>query len=359
MLAGKKKKMVVGALLAIAALWGIHYFTVTRFTKLTPLMVAARAGYAPMVESELRRGANPDRVWNDGSFRIHGTARTGVTPLLFSLEQAGPGVASHAPVVKLLLAAGADPCATDNLGATPLLMAVEKGDVEAVRALWEGGPAPCVRARSREALQVGYLRLSQGPDDDANWTLIEYLIDDVAQPGDADHPGFLVASALPGAHAALERLIARGVKADGQSLFFAAVQGKADLIPWLVEHGANVNEPVPEINDETGPPLVRAAANPDPASMRALLDAGADVDAVDVAGRTALTRLVCETSCTRRPHPFCEKQLDAARLLLERGAHRTGKDRFGHDLAACLRDRPADPYRPDFEALLGTPASAN
>ena len=355
----KKSKAVVAGLVVFLAAWATHYYTVTRFTKVTSLMSAARAGDAAGVERELRRGADPNRVWNEGGFRIHGTSRTGVTPLLFALESGGPGDSSHASVVKALLAAGADPCAIDSWQSSALMMAINTRDLEAARALWESERAGCLKAYSARAVQEAYRALSASPEDPDNWKLAEYLIDHVAQPGEADHPGALVAATDPAARFALERLIARGVKADGESLILASIYGKADLIPWLVEHGADINASVRGYSDEdTGPPLVRAAENPNASGVAALIDAGADVNAVDAAGRSALMRMLCHSSCTTRPNPLCEAQLETARLLLARGARRDGTGRSGQSVAGCVSGRRIDPYRADLQTLLGVPAPA-
>jgi hypothetical protein len=182
--------------------------------------------------------------------------------------------------------------------------------------------------------------------------MMEFLIDHVAQRGE----GLLLASPQPAARVALERLLARGVKADGESLLLASIHGKPELIPWLVAHGADVNAPIAGFAfDDTGPPLARAAANPNVDGIRALIDAGAVVDAADIAGRTAVSMLVCESGCGRRPNALCESQLAALRLLLGRGARRAGVSRTGRDLDSCLRDRRWDPYIGDFETLLGAP----
>jgi ankyrin repeat protein len=261
--------------------------------------------------------------------------------------------------VKPLLTAGANPCAMDNRHGSALLMAVNRRDVEAARTLWEFDRAGCLKVHSTAAVLEGYRALSYGPEDPDNWRLVEFLIDRVAQPGEADHPSALVAAEHPGAKGALDRLLARGVKADGESLMLASVYGKAELIPWLVEHGADVNSPFNGfLAEDRGPPLVRAAANPNAGGIAALIDVGADVNAVDAAGRTALSRVICESSCTTRPNPICEAQVETVRLLLASGARRAGTGRFGKGIAACVSDRRTDPYRADLEALLGVSAAA-
>ena len=354
----RRKWILAGLIALVACAWLTYYLTVTRFTKMTLLMMAARSGDVATVERELRSGADPNRVWNEGGFRIHGSPHTGVTPLLFALETRGAGGFSRAPVVKLLLAAGGEVCVTDSRNGAALLIAVQMRDLEIVRALWEHDREGCLKVLSASAVLTGYHALANSPEDTDTWRLVEFLIDRVAQPGEADHPGALIASPQPAAIGALERLIARGVKADGESLFLASIYNKAELIPWLVEHGADVNASFAGfLAEDFGPPLVRAARNPNVAGIRALIDAGADVNAADAAGRTALSSLVCESSCTTRPNPFCEAQVESLQLLLARGARRAGTSRFGDDIDWCLSKRPADAYRADLEALLGEPTA--
>ena len=231
-----------------------------------------------------------------------------------------------------------------------------------VRALLEHDRAGCLKALSANAVSSGYNALGTSPEEPDTWRLVEFLIDHVAQPGEAAIPGALIASPQqPAAIHALERLIARGVKADGHSLVVASIYDKAELIPWLVEHGADVNAPIAgNLDEDFGPPLVRAAMNPNAAGIRALVDSGANVNAVDAAGRTALSALVCESSCNSRQNPRCEAQIESVRLLLDRGARRAGTSRFGRDITWCLSDRyrPTDPYRKELEALLGEPVAA-
>lgn len=350
-----RKRLLILSVIVMTALcgWAARYYIVTRFTRLTPLMAAAQAGDTGTVERELREGADPNRVWNEAGIRVHGSARKNVTPLLFALESAGPGPASRGSVVTLLMNAGADPCLGDGSNESPLLIAVQKHDVDTARALWQGDRAGCLKAHSAAAMSAGYTELGYAPDDAAASAMVEFLIDHVAQPGEADHPGALVASPNPAALVQLERLAARGVKADGESLVLASVYNKPGLIPWLVAHGADVNAPVSGfLREDSGPPLVRAAVNPNVEGLRALIDAGADVNAADTIGRTAVSTLVCESSCTTRPNPLCEAQVATLKLLLARGARRAGVSRLGRNIDSCLHDRPTDPYLGELEALL-------
>jgi ankyrin repeat protein len=346
-----KRPVILGTVILVCA--SVYYLAVARFREITPLMAAARAGDAELVVRELESGADPNRAWNEG-FRIHGTPRSGVTPLLFALESYAPVSASRAQVVRELLKAGADPCVAERGVGSALVMAVNTGDVDVVRPIWEHDRAGCLTASSAAAVQSAYSELSLSPEDPKAWALVEYVVDHVAQPGDADHPSLLITATGSGSKASLDRLFARGVKADGRSLVTASIQGRAELIPWLVEHGADVNAVVTDDPGEAAPPLVLAAAHPNENGFRALLDAGADANARDDSGQTALSRLACDFSCTTRPNPICESQLASIRLLLERGARVEGTDRIGQkDVARCVRERRLDPYRSDLEDLLG------
>ena len=86
-------------------------------------MLAARTGNADAVKVLLRAGAAVDakETWN------------GQTALMWA------AAAGHGPVVQALIDHRADIHARSNSGATPLLFAVRRGDMAAVRALVAAG----------------------------------------------------------------------------------------------------------------------------------------------------------------------------------------------------------------------------
>jgi ankyrin repeat protein len=89
----------------------------------TPLMTAARTGNVTIVEMLLERGADVNTS----------IASTGQTALMWATAE------RHIPVMRGLIAAGANVKATSKIGFSPLLFAARNGDIEAARLLIEAG----------------------------------------------------------------------------------------------------------------------------------------------------------------------------------------------------------------------------
>jgi ankyrin repeat protein len=93
-------------------------------------------------------------------------------------------------------------------------------------------------------------------------------------------------------------------KRGATALFYAASQGRNDVLRRLVQHGADVN-----LADSAGKtPLQVAVLMNHPDAVRLLLDAGAQINAQDKDGATALL------------HAVQAGRVELADLLLKRGA---------------------------------------
>jgi ankyrin repeat protein len=101
-------------------------------------------------------------------------------------------------------------------------------------------------------------------------------------------------------------------KRTPDDLMTAVVAGSVNRVRALLEEGVN-----PNAINSSDPPLTWAAAYADPAIARLLLDKGADINARDRYGRTALIR-AAETGCA-----------EVVRLLIDRNAALEEKDKTG------------------------------
>lgn len=95
-------------------------------------------------------------------------------------------------------------------------------------------------------------------------------------------------------------------KRDYTPLEVAITNGHSEVLKILVKYGADINE------DCDMPPLILACVKKQWSCVRTLLDLGADVDARDDEGRTALVLAFDESEG--------EDCIDALQLLLQRGA---------------------------------------
>ena len=124
---------------------------------------------------------------------------------------------------------------------------------------------------------------------------------------------------------AMARAVAAGARVDGgdalelSPLAEAVVYRRPDAVRWLLEHGADANEPVVR---RSAPPLFLAIGCPDATFARLLLDAGADPDArMPVGGVTPLS-----AACARGEE---DGMLDVVDALLAAGADPDAPDARG------------------------------
>jgi uncharacterized protein len=291
----------------------------------TPLMTAARTGTLAAVRALLSHGARVDGKED----------RRGQTALMWAAAE------GHAPVVQALVDAGADFRSRLPSGLTPLLLAVREGRSAVVRALLKAGADP------NESIPVEGRRRGYGgrlPPAGASALLVAVmnghfelaaqLLDAGANPN-ADLPGYTVLHAITavrrpgigdndpapegsGGVTSLElvnKLAARGANLNARMtkkpnlnntrlneigatpFMLAALTADAELMRSLVALGAN-----PLLaNADNSTPLMAAAglatrspgedAGTEPEVLEAVqlaLDLGADINAVDSNGETAM-----------------------------------------------------------------------
>jgi ankyrin repeat protein len=292
----------------------------------TPLMTAARTGAVQSVQALVSRGANVDSK----------DERRGQTALMWAAAE------GHANVVQALIDADADFSTRVPSGFTPLLFAVREGRIDVLRVLLKAGanvnetiPADAARRRGYggrlppAGASALLLAVTNG-----HFELAAQLLDAGANPN-ADLPGYTVLHAItavrkPGVGdndpppegsgnmtflELVKKLAAQGANLNARMTkkpnlnntrlneigatpyLLAALTADAELMKTLATLGANPLLP----NTDNSTPLMAAAglATRSPGedagtesevleAVQVALDLGADVNAVDNNGETAM-----------------------------------------------------------------------
>lgn len=231
----------------------------------TVLMTAARTGNVGPVQALLARGA-----------QVNAKERRGQTALMWAAAD------GHAEVVEALIASGADFRAPlSDSGFTPLLFAVREGRTEVVRALLRAGadvnevmqPRRAIGKGPRKGTSALILAVENG-----HFDLALALLEAGADPND-QRSGFTPLHAL-----SWVRKPNRGDGDDGDpSPIGSGNLSSLQFVKKLVEHGADVNARLKngrggagQYNKVGASPFLMAAATADAAYMRLLVELGAD-----------------------------------------------------------------------------------
>lgn len=204
---------------------------------------AAEHGDAEFVSAMLAEGVDINAVSEEEDTALHKAAENG-----------------HAEVVKLLLAHGADVEALDSTDSTPLISAALGGSTEVVRLLLEAGADAKASASGTNALHRCV--------DDGNLELIQLLIDAGADVNQKEE-----AFGYTPLHTAVEN----GRRSGHDNI--------AAVVKMLIAAGAKLD--VVNRKSDGYTPLHRAATGADLATVKVLVEAGADYKKKDREGRTA------------------------------------------------------------------------
>jgi len=233
----------------------------------TPLHLAASNGQLAVLQALLARGCDPNTRDNSGR-----------TPLFAALEHG----ANALPLVRALAAHGADAEATDANGETPLGLALEHPELE--RWLdWNDWQRPRRPLRADDLIHAA----TRGAD-----TAVRRLLElgFAVDTRDAQGATALLHACGAGHREVAVTLIDAGADVgasahNGMTPLAAAVAARREpLVALLLDHAAAVDQRLP--NDATV--LMIAAVQGYPEIAEQLLDAGADPNAVDARGHSAL-----------------------------------------------------------------------
>jgi ankyrin repeat protein len=329
---------------------GANVKTANRYG-VTPLSLACINGSAPMIELLLKAGADPNTTLPEGETALMTAARTGKLDAVKSLLSHGADInfkesrrgqtalmwaaaEGNAEAVAELIERGADMHASTKGGFTPMLFAVREGRIGVVQALlksgasvnetWKAGRVSGVAGISAMVLAVANahyelasVMLDAGADPNAaaqGWTAL-HQITWVRKPGKGDNDPAPEGSGNVSSLELVRKLVAHGANVNARMtksgnvgrtflnmmgatpFMMAARTADAPLMRLLAELGADPLLP----NADGTPPLLAAAGlgtyspGEDPGTEKEVLEAvkvavelGADVNAVDKNGETAI-----------------------------------------------------------------------
>ncbi len=284
----------------------------------TVLMTAARTGRVDVVRQLVKRGAEVDAK-----------ERNGQTALMWAAAE------GHTDVVSLLVEAGADFRRPLKSGFTPLLFAVRQGRLEAARVLVAAGadvntamePSVSGGRVARRGTSPLLLAVENG-----HFELAVWLLESGADPND-QRSGFTALHAISWVR---KPNLGDGVDGDPAPTGSGKVTS-LQFVRKLVQHGANVNARLQRgrsgrgrLNHSGATPFLFAADTADVPLMRALLELGADPT---IGNADACPPLLAAAGLgTLAPGEEAgteEESIEAVALLLELGADINAVDKNG------------------------------
>jgi uncharacterized protein len=287
----------------------------------TPLMTAARTGALPVVKALINHGARVDATDD----------RRGQTALMWAAAE------GHAPVVQALIDADADFKLRVPSGLSALMFAAREGRMEVARVLLHAG-ADANETITLEGRRRGYGgRLPPAGTTplllaviNAHYDLASLLLDAGANPN-ADATGYTVLHAITAVRKP-------GVGDNDPPPDASGTLTSIELVKKLAATGANLNARMTKkanlnntrLNEIGATPFMLAALTADAELMKTLAALGADFTLTNIENSTPL--MAAAGLATRSPGEDAGTEsevLDAIQVLLDLGADINAVDHNG------------------------------
>ncbi len=346
-------------LAAVSFAWLANTLFRTEFRKPTELHLAAGRNDVATIERWIGEGRNLNVKYNNPGNLHEGSGLAGQTALMFAAER------GHLEAVRALVEGGADMYLEtwrperEGYAYSAFDYAVKGGNPQVVKYLWEVSDKESFRKRISFNLGAAYERFCRAPAPQSRESaraLIVFLLENLADSR-------LAADALPyvpnrdACAAEMHLLLSRATAPTPLALVTAARLGLVEITSLYLERGVDVNAfadvgyvyPGRRITA-----LMAAAGAAKLKTVEVLLDAGADPNLRDASGRTALIAAVLEEGCSV-PRPSCDERLAVMKTLLSHSARTDIRDRQGKTALDYADWHSADLYVAEKKAILAGP----
>lgn len=311
------------------------------------LEVRTKSGFTPLLEAASRGNLGTLRSLLDHGANLQARTNDGVTALGFAVWY------NHPAVLTLLSAKGSTRYSLDRQGLTPLMRGSQRGHTEVLRALLDLGID--LETRDHNGLTALHHAARAG-----HLSAVNYLASRGACLDVKDREGHtpLIISIRDSHSQVLECLLLRGADfkaSDSQGwtpLHHAAHKGFFDAVESLVSRGAPLEARTSNIKHTFATPLHVSTYRKDNPGWctNLLLKAGADMEALDVHGWTALKL------AARHGAVSALKELIASGASVEAGEKSERKQRALHkakfygewQIVEVLLRNGADPFASDL-----------
>ncbi len=270
-----------------SAIESFYWETANTLTALgSDMYLANNAGETALHMAFVRGSDFSIRYLTGGENLLEYTDLAGATPLFHAIRE------YHLPLLKLLIAKGAQIDHRNNLGQTPLFVAVNENSLEAVKLLLDNGADLNVKDNGGNTLLHFLVRA-----ENVNWVVGDLLVEGGLSVDTKNNEG------ITPLHQAVKEvsttgaayLMEKGAQIDPVDkngytpLFYAVMEDSVDLVNFLLIHGAGINKRDLRGNTVLHACVLQAVDLDNGAMINLLLDWKGDIFARNKIGDTPLS----------------------------------------------------------------------